>query len=224
MPSLKNNAYNAIKNNIANCVYLPGSELSEEQLKKELNVSRTPIRDALGRLEQEGLIIIRPKKGIKIAPLSVSEINQVFEIRTVLESYALRNYGNSLDIEFLFEQYRFATRTDPSSKECFSNDDLFHSVIVKAIGNHYVDECYRTINVQNQRLRILSGFRQERLNATMQEHQAIIRACLEKNWEEAAEAMEKHLTNSKNASLEMLLANGNPYIQESKKPGTASKK
>ena len=60
--NLKTQAYITIKQKIATCEYAPGTFLSEELLVEELKISRTPIRDALGRLEQEGLLEIRPKK------------------------------------------------------------------------------------------------------------------------------------------------------------------
>ena len=79
--SLKTLAYNTIKEKIITCEYAPGSLLNEESLTDMLKISRTPIRDALGRLEQEGLIEILPKKGIMVTNLSMPDINMIVEIR-----------------------------------------------------------------------------------------------------------------------------------------------
>ena len=80
--SLKQLAYNSIKEKILKCEYMPNSFLNEDLLCEEFKVSRTPIRDALSRLEQEHLIKILPKKGFFVAPLSIGEINLTFETRT----------------------------------------------------------------------------------------------------------------------------------------------
>ena len=66
--TLKYSTYEFIKNKIICCEYEPGTFLNEEILCEETGVSRTPVRDALGRLEQEGLVKILPKKGVKISP------------------------------------------------------------------------------------------------------------------------------------------------------------
>lgn len=73
--TLKQHAYNIIKDKIINCEYAPSALLNEEMLKEDVQASRTPIRDALGRLEQEGLVTILPKKGIMVAPLTIREID-----------------------------------------------------------------------------------------------------------------------------------------------------
>ena len=78
--TLKQQAYNIIKEKIINCEYPPSALLNEEMLKEDIQASRTPIRDALGRLEQEGLITILPKKGIIVAPLTIREINMVHDL------------------------------------------------------------------------------------------------------------------------------------------------
>ena len=94
--NLKTQAYNTIRQKIVTCEYAPGTFLNEELLTTELGLSRTPVRDALSRLEQEGLIEIKPKKGIIVMPLSINTINMIFEVRQLYEPYILLNYGNAL--------------------------------------------------------------------------------------------------------------------------------
>ena len=99
--SLKQQAYTTIKNKILTCEYMPNSFLNEDLLCEELQVSRTPVRDALGRLEQENLIKIVPKKGFFVTPLSIGEINMAFEARLLIEPYIISNYCNHLTSEVL---------------------------------------------------------------------------------------------------------------------------
>ena len=127
--SLKSQAYNNIKEKILSCEYAPGMHLNEGVLCETFNVSRTPIRDALSRLEQEGLVTIRSKKGIVVSDLSISEVNNIFELRLLLEPYSIRNYGYTLDENSLLNFYQSLLRLDVTqdAKTFFILDDNFHN-------------------------------------------------------------------------------------------------
>lgn len=213
--SLKLRAYNIIKEKIIACEYAPSMLLSEEVLREELNVSRTPIRDALSRLEQEGLIKILPKKGIIVSGLSISDINMIYEVRMLYEPHALRRYGELIDNETIIQ---FINDFSPSTgvfnaETCFHLDDAFHAAIVGAIPNHYLQYTYNCISNQNRRLRVMSGrINATRLEETPVEHLRILKACLKRDWEEAAREMAIHLQQSKNATFDMLLNNGDTTL------------
>ena len=78
---LKQVAYETLKRKIITCEILPGSLLTEDMLCEELNASRTPVRDAVSRLEQENLVSIMPKKGIRVNRVSMNNIRELFEVR-----------------------------------------------------------------------------------------------------------------------------------------------
>ena len=89
--SLKLQAYQYLKTRILNCEYRPNEFLNEQKLCAEMgNISRTPMRDALGRLEQEGLITILPKKGLMVSGITEEDVHSMFEMRLLVEPYALR--------------------------------------------------------------------------------------------------------------------------------------
>ena len=91
-PSLKLQAYQYLKTKILNCEYRPNEFLNEQKLCAEMgNISRTPMRDALGRLEQEGLITILPKKGLMVSGITEEDVHSMFEMRLLVEPYALRH-------------------------------------------------------------------------------------------------------------------------------------
>ena len=93
--SLKLQAYQYLKTKILNCEYRPNEFLNEQKLCAEMgNISRTPMRDALGRLEQEGLITILPKKGLMVSGITEEDVHSMFEMRLLVEPYALRTYGS----------------------------------------------------------------------------------------------------------------------------------
>lgn len=205
--SLKLQAYNIIKDKIIRCEYAPNTMLSEEALREELGVSRTPIRDALSRLEQEGLIQILPKKGIMVSGLSLSEINAIFEIRMLYEPYVLSTYGHRLNDDKLLEFYNTCAQSGILvADEFFRIDDELHAFIVAATSNRYIQHTYQLIQNQNLRFRVMTGEQpNDRLERSNNEHLTILKACLRKDWAAAAAAMEEHLRQSKNSTFELLL-------------------
>src|SRR5262245_27884958 len=98
-PLLKDQAYEQIKTRLINSDYPPGSFLSERQLARNLGMSKTPVKAALERLESEGFITVSPQQGIVVRELSVQEIADLYEIRSALESYALRTLAGRLTPE-----------------------------------------------------------------------------------------------------------------------------
>lgn len=207
--SLKQQAYSEIKQKIINCEYAPDTLLNEELLCSELRVSRTPIRDALSRLEQEGLITILPKKGIMISGMSIGDINRVFEVRMLYEPYALLHYGVQIPSERLSFFYRklsdFNAMAD--EQEAFQVDDEFHNAVLRATGNRYLLQSYECIHDQALRFRILTGQANgARLEDTVKEHTKILTAALKQDWPAASAAMAEHLAASKNATFELILS------------------
>ena len=88
--SLKLQAYQYLKTKILNCEYRPNEFLNEQKLCAEMgNISRTPMRDALGRLEQEGLITILPKKGLMVSGITEEDVHSMFEMRLLVEPYEI---------------------------------------------------------------------------------------------------------------------------------------
>lgn len=203
--SLKLIAYDSIKNKILNCEYMPNSFLNEDLLCEELGVSRTPIRDALGRLEQEHLISILPKKGFIVAPFSVREINMVFEGRLLIEPYIILNYCDHFPKEKLDRMYEIleSTRKEIASPEgtIYALDNEFHECITSQCTNRYILRTLTDISNQNCRLRIMSGIKNEnRLHDTIDEHFQILDCLSKEDLAGAAEAIKVHLIKSRDSS------------------------
>lgn len=207
--NLQKTAYDIIRDRIIACEYLPGAMLTEEYLKDSLNISRTPVRGALGRLEQEGLVIIKPKKGILVSPITMDEVNNIYEVRILYETFAIANYGNLIGVEDLYEAYNTLNRLDIEGMDkstFFNMDDEFHRMIMRVVKNKYILRSYDTIYAQNSRLRLITGLCSEkRLYETKDEHLVILKHCLEKNWQKARRELQDHLLNSKSVAFEYLL-------------------
>ena len=206
----KQAAYEYIKGKILSCEYEPGAVMNEQALCDELELSRTPVRDALSRLEQEGLVNIMPKKGFMITAMKLGDVNRIYEVRLLLEPYALRRYGHKLDLERLQwlrkEAEELAAGKGQSGSYDYELDDALHNLIMDAVNNRYLKDTYANIQNLNLRIRVLSGKGvKHRLADSFQEHLEIIDACLSQDWEEAAQAMTRHLESARLAAFPFLI-------------------
>jgi len=204
--NLKEKAYNIIKRNIVNCDYAPGSFLNEADLMKEIGASRTPIREALNKLEQENLIKIIAKRGVLVSEISIDEINSIYQTRELIEPYIIRLWGNKLDAGAL-KQYKdrlLNLSNSISEAESYKIDDEIHNLIVSACGNKYLTQVMNKCYDQNNRMRIISGKLKSRLQISHDEHLKILDSIINNNMEGAAKAMEYHLESAKKAAIESL--------------------
>lgn len=204
--TLKEIAYNFIKNKIINCEYAPNAFINEEMIATELKVSRTPIREALMRLEQEQLINILPKKGIMVCPLTPDLITSIFETRLLIEPYILENYGKYLDRSKLLEFKKLYEGEYRKNRDEFYIDDNFHSFLYHCSKNSYLIKTLENTNVHNQRIRVYSGIKVFRVPFTYDEHLSIINALLEEDYKSAASRMREHIINSRKNSLEIVFS------------------
>lgn len=208
--SIQNEAYEHIKKKIMMCEYAPNQLLSESVLQEELGCSRTPVREAIRRLEQEGLATVLPKRGIIVSGFSISDVNAIFEVRMLVEPYALLQYGKNLDRE---EMRRFLERFQRYREEelpfdFYQLDDEYHEFLISCLPNEYLHDLYGRIQTQNARLRVMSGLLiDSRIDRTMLEHEEIARICLDRDWPQAAEKMKWHLECSRESYFEAILQN-----------------
>ncbi len=193
-PSLKAQAYQYLKGKILSCEYAPNEFLNEQKLCAEMgHISRTPMRDALGRLEQEGLITILPKKGLMVSAITMHDVQSMYEVRQLVEPYALRAYGAQLPREELLK-FMDQTQYPEKVEDHYAADDAFHALLMSGLTNRYLLSSYERITGQNTRFRIMAG----KLGIicesnTREEHMAILKPALDGKWDEAADAMQLHL-------------------------------
>ena len=210
---LKYRAYQTIKDNIINCTYLPGTIINEELIRETIGASRTPIRDALSRLEQEGLVKILPKKGIVISNITVKELNMLYESRLLLEPHVVKNYGSRILQETYLHYYQMYHNFLEQDKKEYSYaemDDSFHQLFINASENSYFINLYSTIESQIRRTRMISGkTASSRLRLNVDEHLSIVESALKNDWEVASSAMKNHLINSKNVMFDYILKKQN---------------
>ena len=202
--SLKQIVYEDLKRQIVNCEILPGSILTEEALCDRQKASRTPVRDAVSRLEQEQLLTIHPKKGIFVNTVSLANVCECFEARLRIEPYAVQYYGNRIRDDLYVECQAYFRAPHCKGMELYIKDDDFHRMFVEATGNRYLIMFYARVKDQVMRYRVLSA-QEDRLFDSHKEHCEVVEQCLRGNWVRAAEAMRVHIENSKIAILNYVM-------------------
>ena len=209
--SLKDKVYESIKSQIIRGALEPNRHLSEAKLSEAMNISRAPIREAINMLEKEGFVTIIPRKGARVSDISKEEVENIWEIRSVLEGYAARTAARKCtDIELQKmgaildqisqEDYNFTTYTRADSK--------MHELLYKHLENTMLKETIARIR-QNA-LRILN-FALKKLvfdikSAIQDTHEHIkIVAALKTHDPQRTEAAVKfHLKNSKQRIIQAL--------------------
>jgi DNA-binding GntR family transcriptional regulator len=204
---LKDQAYLAIKDEIMNGKLTPGDFISENVLSEKLNMSRTPIRSALQRLEHDGIVRILPKQGIYICEISVKQINDVYEMRTSFETFAIKKLANRIEKsqieelkEILKQQYEQIELKDPNLFIKF--DTIFHLKLMEFIDNKEMYNAFRSIEEKLTfygKEIIKKNF--ERLKNSYEEHERILTELDKGNEAAAIKEMETHLQNGRSVLL-----------------------
>lgn len=188
---LKREVYNSLRQGIKDGSLAPGTWLKETELVEELNVSRTPIREALNQLAQDGLIDIFPRKGAFVKDLTIDEVLEILLIREVLEGMAARMAAVRMtdaeidDLESHFQDYR------AGKVEYVVADRRFHDAIIQASGAMKLQELTANLYDRLQMSRILSwGLgTPEAIETSITEHLLVVDALRQRQPELAEEVM-----------------------------------
>ena len=172
--NLKEKSYDIIKQNIINLVYAPGEYLEEKKLSTSLEVSRTPMREALSRLEEEGWVKIYPRKGIFVSKIDEELINDVFEARKNLEVSALKFSVNKLPklkLELLKEKLNTIDLDEIKRlnkvKILDDIDHELHNMFASFYDNYFLEKI--SVNVMEHTVRIKNFSLGRKLKSRMQE-------------------------------------------------------
>jgi len=212
---LKNRVHEILRNRIIECEYPPGSMLNENQLCTELEVSRTPIREALTLIEREGFVRIIPKKGIFVKDISLSNILSIFQVRYEIEPVVLRMAAPFLQEEKLLEFKSKFLGEEPDIRHAFRLDTAMHLFIMEHCGNSHIIDMMRKVFDENTRIIISSKQNQVKIHDARKEHVEILDLLLDKRVEDAAMSMRRHIACCKKAALDFFY-NFTPLIDDYK--------
>lgn len=195
--NLAEQVYLKIKDHIIKGVFAPGQKLTEAKLVQMLNASRTPIREALRRLEMEGLVVSRPSHGVEVTNFTREAMNALFDCNAVLESLAARRAAEMIDDEsiILLEECLYLAKTYFEKEQLdkvTEKNTLFHDTIVNSSNNPTLIQLM--LQIRSQVLAYRSFISAYKFRATfMEEHWGIFQAIKNRNPDEAGELMRRHI-------------------------------
>ena len=187
----------------------PGERLMESQLAEDLGVSRTPVREAIRKLELEGYVIMMPRRGTYVANLFIRDVNEVFEIRTSLDSLASGLAAERITDEELERLQRLLVAIGGYIEEndmdkIVECDTEFHDLLYQASRNSRLVGIIFNLREQLTRFRSTSMAFPGRLKATLEEHRRIVEAIAQGDVAEARAAAEYHMEKSEQTLLESM--------------------
>jgi DNA-binding GntR family transcriptional regulator len=200
-PSAARRAYAHVKARLLDGTYRDGALLSEGAIAAELEVSRTPVREAFLQLEGEGLLELYPKRGALVVPVTVAEVADVFDARMALERHCLVRLGGDApaalaeELADVLERQRERLAAGDHAGFAAADREL-HRAWVAATGNRVLLGLYDQLRDRQQRItaRMLARDGSSRSRELLAEHEQIVTALVAGDGEEAAAALERHLS------------------------------
>lgn len=194
--------YDYIKLKIIKGEYKPGDIFNELEVAKSLNTSRTPIREAILRLKEEGYLTIIPRKGTIISNISIQDVKDTYELRMILEPNIAKIACKKMNKESAFYLKNKVEEALKGKEYLIENDfdEEFHNLISESLSNSLINKEIKHLMDLTSRIRFITSLESfSRYQESLKEHLKIINSIIEGNELEAYKNMEEHLKNSLNA-------------------------
>lgn len=195
---LRDIVFQTLRNAIITGELQPGERLMETQLAEKLGVSRTPIREAIRKLELEGLVIMVPRKGAQVAQFTEKDIQDVLEVRAALEALAAKLACKRMDdraflkLQLAIAEYTYAAK-NKDLETMIEKDVEFHDIICNATQNDKLIQLFNNLKEQVNRYRITYLKNVEDSDTVEAEHLAILEALKNKQEDIASDLASKHI-------------------------------
>lgn len=198
-----------LRDAIVNGVLSPGERLMEIQLAEELGVSRTPVREAIRKLELEGFVVMIPRRGTYVADLSIKDINEVFEIRTALDVLAAGLAVERITEDELEQLERLLVEVSDlieqgDADRIVEADGQFHDILYRASRNDRLVGIINNLREQFTRFRSISMQYPGRIQKTVEEHRRLVEAIASRDIDLAQQIAREHMENSEHTLLQDL--------------------
>lgn len=209
-PSLANSLYDQMWRRIVNLEFPPGSRLSDDALAKQMGISRTPMREALSRLSQVGLVRTNARRGFFVPTVSSEDVAELYDLRTALETYAVWQATPLISTADIAEHvdrqrraHQRATSLQPAAVEDFMRADLhLHDLILRRADNGRILRVAADVLGQLSLATMRTAQMPERRLAAIAEHERILAALSQGNAAAAAAAVGSHIQAVKARVLE----------------------
>ena len=199
--SLRVKVYDRIREDILNGVYKEHEELKEATLGKMMDVSRTPVREALRQLELEGLVEIIPNKGARVTGITKKDIDDIYQIRYLLEGLSARWATEHVTEEQLDKMEETLYLTEFHAKkgnftQVYELDSQFHELMYEASGSKMLNHILSDFHMYVTKIRKTSLALDNRSKNSTEEHRAILEAIKERNADKAEECAHTHVKST----------------------------
>lgn len=189
----------SIRSSIIDGRIRPGEKLTEEEIARQLGVSRTPIREAFFLLSSEGFVDVEPRRGVIVREISVKDAEEIYELKGVLESLAVRLAAERMTPEIVAELrgindalYHAAEEVPVDVRKILTLNGTFHHSIISACGNTKVIHQLIALRHQSLRYNFIFLSAVSRLRESADEHRAIIDALVRRDAAESERLMKEH--------------------------------
>lgn len=206
--SLNQNTYEQLKKDIMTLHLRPGDAISAAKIAERYNVSRTPAREAIVKLEQDGLVDIFPKSKTLVSKLNLDRARQEWFVRRSLEISIVDNFMTGCTEETINQLKKniktFANARYPiDSYEYYILDQNFHSIIYKAANQYWAEFIINSLITHYNRMRFMIGFTEDIRKKTYLEHEKIIQAAEDRNGNLMRDILDKHIQGTMLKDVEM---------------------
>jgi DNA-binding GntR family transcriptional regulator len=207
-------AYRELRARILDNRMLSGEQFTEEQLAAMLRMSRTPTREAMLRLVGEGLVEVRPRHGMRVKPVSMADMREIYEVLTALESTAAALAASRTDQGDSIRHLRSAISDMDAAlerddlKAWAEADERFHKLLVAAAGNSRLTELVQTFVGQSQRVRMLTLRLRPKPTNSNRDHEAVVDAVEAHDAARARRIHYEHRETSGRMLVELLASHG----------------
>jgi DNA-binding GntR family transcriptional regulator len=219
-PSLVDDAYKALKEAIRDNIFPPGYQGSEQEIALRLGMSRTPVHEAIIRLQEDGLIRVLPKRGVMVCPLAPEDMREIYDVIIAIEAMAAEllaalpdeDRGIIADVlEEATSQMEQALRQDDLRAWALA-DDLFHRILVERCGNSRIRRIAQTITDQAHRARMLTLKLRPKPTASIAAHRLIIGAIREGRTAEAHSHARQHRIGARDELVPLIISFGIKHL------------
>jgi DNA-binding GntR family transcriptional regulator len=209
LSSLSRLAYQRLRDRIITLQLTPGALVNEAALMQELELGRTPIREALQRLACEGLVVLRPRRGAFIAGLSILDLQQIFELRRVVEGYAATLAAERASESDIGTMRAILERLDAAGQNGNAQayieiDRAFHRALARSTRNRFLESTLERLYNLNLRLWYLALDQIGSMRAAVEEHRRILNAIEQRDGQQAQAIIQEHITSFQNRIREIL--------------------
>ncbi len=199
---LSEKAYHLIKERIVTLQLAPLSVIDEQALREDLDLGRTPIREALHRLAAEGLIIVAPRRGMFVADISITDLAKIFELRMSMEGFCARLAAQRIteaQIAKMEQAVRELTHISSSDSAALMEiDERFHSLLYEAADNEFLAETLNRLHALSLRLWYLVLERLADVRHAVGQHRDIVEALKARDGALAETLLRQHITEFQN--------------------------